>query len=201
MKTQVETKHESAVTESKRAEGELHASERKYRNLVDTIPAFVHTALPNGDLDFFNRGWLEYLGLPITDLLGWRWTAAIHPEDMDELLNKWRASLESGQPLVVESRVRRADGEYRWFLHRKQPQRNEAGEIIKWYGSSIEIEERKRAEALLAGEKGLHEMIATGVALKEILNALCLIIEEQSSGTLASVLLLSPDGIHLESLA
>src|SRR5258706_6830862 len=189
------------VTERKRAEEELRASESKYRHLVDTTPAFVHTALPNGDLDFFNRGWLEYLGLPITDLLGWRWTTAIHPEDVEELLNKWRASLESGQPLVAESRVRRADGEYRWLLHRKQPQRNEAGEIVKWYGSSIEIEERKRGEALLAGEKGLHEMIATGVALKEILNALCLMIEEQRSGTLASVLLLSPDGIHLESLA
>jgi len=189
------------IEDRKRAEEELRTSESKYRHLVDTTPAFVHTALPSGDLDFFNRGWLEYLGLPITDLLGWRWTAAIHPEDVEELLNQWRASLESGQPLVAESRVRRADGEYRWLLHRKQPQRNEAGEIVKWYGSSIEIEERKRGEALLTAEKGLHEMIATGVALKEILNALCLMIEEQRRGTLASVLLLGPDGIHLESLA
>jgi PAS domain S-box-containing protein len=134
------------ITERKRAENELRNSEQQNRYLVDTIPALVHTALPNGDIDFFNLGWLEYLGLAITDLLGWRWTAAIHPEDLEELLNKWRASLESGQPFFAESRVRRADGEYRWFLHRKQPQRNEAGEIVKWYGSSIEIEERKFAE-------------------------------------------------------
>jgi len=146
------------ITERKRAEDGLRNSEQKYRHLVDTTPAFVHTALPNGDLDFFNRGWLEYLGLSITDLVGWRWTAAIHPEDVEELLNQWRASLESGQPFVNESRVRRADGEYRWFLHRKQPQRNEAGEIVKWYGSSIEIEERKIAEeAIRRGEAFLAE--------------------------------------------
>jgi PAS domain S-box-containing protein len=134
------------VTERKRAEEELRASEQNYRHLVDTTPAFVHTALPNGDLDFFNRGWLEYLGLSITDLLGWRWTSAIHSEDVEELVTKWRAALESGEAFVAEARVRRADGKYRWFLHRKQPQRNEVGKIVKWYGSSIEIEERKIAE-------------------------------------------------------
>ena len=87
------------VTERKRAEEELRTSERKYRDLVDTTPAFVHTNLPNGDLDFVNRGWLEYLGLSNTDLLGWRWTSAIHPEDVEELVAKWRAALESGEAL------------------------------------------------------------------------------------------------------
>jgi PAS domain S-box-containing protein len=125
---------------------ELRASERKYRLLVDTTPAFVHTALPNGEVDFYNRGWLEYVGLPLTDLLGWGWTCMIHPEDVETIVPKWRAALEAGEPFVGESRVRRADGEYRWFLHREEPLRNEAGEIVKWYGSSIEIEERKIAE-------------------------------------------------------
>jgi len=134
------------ITERERAEEELRASERKYRNLVDTTPAFVHTALPNGDVDFYNRGWLEYVGLPLTDLLGWGWTCMIHPEDVEAIMPIWRAALEAGEPFVAESRVRRADGEYRWFLHREEPLRNEAGEIVKWYGSSIEIEERKIAE-------------------------------------------------------
>ena len=102
--------------------------------------------MPNGDLDFFNRGWLEYLGLPLTDLLGWRWTSTIHPEDVEELVAKWRAAIESGETFVAESRVRRADGKYRWLLHRKEPLRNEVGEIVKWYGSSIEIQERRTAE-------------------------------------------------------
>src|SRR5437762_10552641 len=134
------------ITERKWAEEELRASERKYRDLVDTTPAFVHTALPNGDVDFYNRGWLEYVGLPLTDLLGWGWTRMIHPEDVETIVPKWRAALEAGEPFVGESRVRRADGEYRWFLHREEPLRNELGEIVKWYGSSIEIQERKIAE-------------------------------------------------------
>ena len=130
----------------KQAQEALRASEAKYRYLVDTTPAFVHTALPNGDADFYNRGWLEYVGLPLTDLLRWGWTCMIHPEDVERIVPKWRAALEAGEPFVGESRVRRADGEYRWFLHREEPLRNEAGEIVKWYGSSIEIQERKIAE-------------------------------------------------------
>ena len=127
---------------------ELRASESKYRLLVDRTPGFVHTALPNGELDFYNRSWLEYVGLPLTDIVDWGWTrtSIIHPEDVETILPKWRAALEAGEPFVGESRVRRADGEYRWFLHREEPLRNEAGEIVKWYGSSIEIEERKIAE-------------------------------------------------------
>src|SRR5215216_6381078 len=122
------------------------ATEDSPRLLIDTTPALIHTALPDGALDFLNRGWLEYVGLPITDLLGWRWTTAIHPEDVEEFVDKWRAAIASGEPFVAESRVRRADGEYRWFLHRKLPLRDETGNIVKWYGSSIEIEDRKRAE-------------------------------------------------------
>jgi formate hydrogenlyase transcriptional activator len=122
------------------------ATEDSPRLLIDTTPALIHTALPDGALDFLNRGWLEYVGLPLTDLLGWRWTTSIYPEDVEEFVDKWRAAIASGEPFVAESRVRRADGEYRWFLHRKVPLRDETGNIVKWYGSSIEVEERKRAE-------------------------------------------------------
>ena len=134
------------IEDRKRAEEELRTSESKYRHLVDTTPAFVHTALPNGELDFLNHGWQEYVGVPLTDLLGWRWTSKIHPEDVEAFVEKWRASVRSGEPFLAESRVRRADGEYRWFMHHKEPLRNELGQIIKWYGSSIDIQERKRAE-------------------------------------------------------
>src|SRR5882724_8708711 len=148
------------ITERKRAEEELRASEQKYRHLVDTTPVFVHTALPNGDVDFYNRGWLEYVGLPLTDLLEWGWTCMIHPQDVETIVPKWRAALEAGEPFVGESRVRRADGEYRWFLHREEPLRNETGEIVKWYGSSIEIEERKIAEERIRQqEKELRQIL------------------------------------------
>jgi PAS domain S-box-containing protein len=137
------------VTERKRAEEDLRASERKYRHLVDTTPAFIHTALPDGSLDFLSRGWLEYGGFPQTDFVDWRWTAAIHPEDVEGFVDKWRAALASGEPFAAESRVRRADGEYRWFLQRNVPLRDETGKIVKWYGTGIDIEERKRAEESL----------------------------------------------------
>ena len=116
------------------------------RLVIDSAPALIHTALPDGYLDFFNETWLKYVGLSLQDLQGWRWTVAIHPEDVEGILAKWRASLATGEIFLHEARVRRADGEYRWMLHHKVPARDEHGRIVKWYGSSIDIEDRKRAE-------------------------------------------------------
>lgn len=116
------------------------------RLVIDSAPALIHTALPDGYIDFFNETWLKYVGLSLRDLQGWRWTVAIHPEDVEGILAKWRASLAAGEIFLHEARVRRADGEYRWMLHHKVPVRDEQGRIIKWYGSSIDIEDRKRAE-------------------------------------------------------
>src|SRR4029077_13436430 len=91
------------IEERKRADEELRASERKYRHLVDTTPAFIHTSLPNGDVDFYNPGWLEYVGLSLSDLLGWGWSCMIHPEDVETIVHKWRAALEAGERFVGES--------------------------------------------------------------------------------------------------
>jgi PAS domain S-box-containing protein len=138
----------------------LTPSEDPLQLVIDTTPALIHTALPDGSLDFFNRRWLEYVGLPLSEVLGWRWTTAIHPEDVEQFVEKWRVSVESGEPFEAESRVRRADGEYRWFLHRKVPLRDEVGTIVKWYGSSIEIEDRKRAEEKIrSDERELRQQI------------------------------------------
>ncbi len=117
--------------------------------IIDSAPALIHTALPDGYLDYFNRGWLEYVGLNGEDLEGWKWTVAIHPNDLDGLLEKWRASLATGKPFLHETRVRRADGEYLWMLHHKVALRDNTGKIVKWYGSSVDIEERKRVEGSL----------------------------------------------------
>src|SRR5690242_3108424 len=114
--------------------------------LVDSAPSLIHTGTPDGYLDFFNQTWLRYVGRALEDLRGWEWTAFIHPEDVEEILEKWRASLASGEPFLHEARVLRADGQYRWMLHHKVALHNQQGEIVKWYGSSIDIEDRKRAE-------------------------------------------------------
>jgi PAS domain S-box-containing protein len=117
--------------------------------LVDSAPSLIHTSRPDGYLDFFNQTWLKYVGRPLEDLQGWKWTGFIHPEDVEGIVEKWRASLASGEPLLHEARVLSADGEYRWMLHHKVAVRDGCGQIVKWYGSSIDIEDRKRAEGQL----------------------------------------------------
>src|ERR1700732_1524907 len=114
--------------------------------LVDSIPALIHTSRPDGYLDYFNKPWLEYLGATLEQVSGWNWTAFIHPEDLDGIVAKWRACLATGEIFEYEPRVRRGDGEYHWMFHRKVPLRDERGNIVKWYGSSLDIEERKTAE-------------------------------------------------------
>jgi formate hydrogenlyase transcriptional activator len=136
---------------------ELQESEERFRQMADSIPemiqliidstpALIHTGLPDGYLDFFNKTWLKYVGRSLEDLEGWKWTAAIHSADVEGIVERWRASLATGEPFLYEARVRRADGEYRWMLHHKVALRDEHGKIVKWYGSSIDIEDRKRAE-------------------------------------------------------
>ena len=114
--------------------------------LIDSIPALIHTSLPNGYLDYFNQRWLDYVGLALEDLQGWKWTNAIHPDDVAGIVEKWRACLASGEGFEYKARVRRADGEYRWMMHHKVTLRDEFGKIVKWYGSSIDIDDQKRME-------------------------------------------------------
>jgi PAS domain S-box-containing protein len=137
------------VDDRERAEEMVRLSERELRTIVETIPALIHSARPDGHLDFFNLRWLEYVGLPLEDLLGWKWMATIHPADVEGLVEAWRRALLTGEELAYEARTRRADGEFRWMLHRKVPYRDEQGDILKWFGSSVDIEDIKRAEAKL----------------------------------------------------
>jgi PAS domain S-box-containing protein len=126
------------------------ATEDALRRAVDTTPAFIHTARPDGYIDYFNRGWLDFFGKSLEDVCGWRWTESVHPEDVAGIVQKWHAALASGEPFEIESRVRRADGSYRALLHRKLPLRDEHGNIVKWFGSSIDIEDRRCAERRIA---------------------------------------------------
>src|SRR6266478_1997131 len=113
--------------------------------IIDSAPALIHTSRPDGHLDFFNQTWLTYVGRSLEDLQGWKWTTAIHPDDLEAMVEEWRASLISGEPFLHEARVRRADGEFRWMVHHKIALRDEHGNTVKWYGSSVDIDDRKRA--------------------------------------------------------
>lgn len=129
---------------------ELKKSEDRLRVLIETIPALAWTSLPDGFTDFVNQRWVDYAGLSLEQIQSTGWTAPFHPEDIGTHLDKWRAAMALGQAFENEARVRRAvDGEYRWFLIRGQPLRDEQGNIVKWYGTMTDIEDGKRAEEAL----------------------------------------------------
>jgi len=115
------------------------------------MPTFAWSALADGYVDFVNRHWEEYTGLSTEKTIGSGWESAVHPEDFERHSDGWRASLASGQAFESEVRYRRAvDGQYRWFVTRAVPLRDRRGKVIKWYGISTDIEDRKRAERLQA---------------------------------------------------
>jgi PAS domain S-box-containing protein len=123
-------------------------AERELRLAVNTIPALVWTALPDGSLDFINQRWQE-IGLSLDDLRGSEWINVLHPDERAGVADRWQIAVETGAPYENIERVRRADGEYRWFLSRAQPLRDELGNIVKWYGTDTDIEDQKRAEDAL----------------------------------------------------
>ncbi len=137
------------IEDRKQAEAALRKSERELRTIIETIPAFVVSALPDGSVDFLSQSLLDYTGLSREQWLGWGWRDIAHPEDADRAVNKWRVALADGEPLEVEVRYRRADGKYRWYLGRQVPLHDDQGNIVKWYGTLHDIEDRKQAEAAL----------------------------------------------------
>jgi PAS domain S-box-containing protein len=184
------------ITERKRAEDAARRTDKELRDFIDAVPAFVWSTLPDGALDFVNQRWLEFTGLSPQEASGWNWQGALHPDDRSRVAAEWRAAVKNGRSVEGETRVRRADGEFRWWFLRSVPLRDEAGNIVKWYGTGVDIQERKRAQSLFAGEKRILEMVATGRSLAEILDSLCRLVEEQASGVLASILLLDGDRLR-----
>jgi len=139
---------------------EVKNSENKLRTIIDTIPALAWSARPDGSAEFFNRRWLDYAGLSLEEASDWGWTVAVHPEDRSKLIDYWRHVLASGETGEIEGRLRRFDGEYRWFLFRASPLRNDSGRVVRWYGTNTDIEERKRAEdALRSNEQNLRLIV------------------------------------------
>jgi PAS domain S-box-containing protein len=129
---------------------QLRGEERKLREAIETIPAMAWIAGPDGTVQFMNRRWVEYTGLSQLGTVGEVGKDAIHPEDLDRSVRRMVASFASGEPFEDEVRVRRADGEYRWFLNRGVPLRDKRGKVAKWYGAATDIQDRKRAEQLQA---------------------------------------------------
>src|SRR5229473_3817923 len=176
------------------AEDALRRGEDYLRLTIDTIPVLAWCSRPDGSNEFLNQRWLDYTGLTIEEARGWGWKVAIHPDDLPQLLQVWQGLLVSGKSGELEARLRRADGVYRWFLFRVEPLRDAQGTIVKWYGTNTDIDDRKRAEALLAAENQILEMVATGRPLAVILDGLCRLADNLSSNSLHSILLFDPNG-------
>jgi two-component system sensor kinase FixL len=138
------------------------------RLIIDTIPTLAWRARPDGYAEFFNRRWQDYTGLSFAQAQGWGWTDAIHPGDLAGLTARWRAMLEAGQPAEAEARLRRVDGEHRWFLFRAEPLRDERGSIVNWYGTFTDIEDRRRAEAVLREQAGLLDLTHDTIFVRDL---------------------------------
>src|SRR5260370_21487032 len=121
-----------------------NAIEERLRLIIDTIPTIVWRKLPVGSADFLTRKFLEYTGLSLEGGLGGGWMTSFHPGDC--LREEWPAAMAAGKPFETEARLRRSDGQYRWFLIRGVPLRNDQGNIIKWYGTTSDIDDLKSAE-------------------------------------------------------
>jgi PAS domain S-box-containing protein len=127
----------------------LQSSEDRLRLVIDTIPAHAWSARPDGSVDFINQRFLEFTGRSMEDMLGWGWGSLVHPDDLARYVAGWQAAVATGEPMESEARVRRMDGDYRRLLVRNVPLCDGPGNIVSWYGTAIDIEERHRAEEAL----------------------------------------------------
>jgi formate hydrogenlyase transcriptional activator len=133
------------------------------RLVVDTIPGLVWSTRPDGSAEFFNQRWLEYTGLSVEHALDWGWKVAIHSDDLPRMLETFHEALNLGRPFEVEGRFRRRDGEFRWFLFRGNPLLDGSGKVVKWYGTNIDLEDRKRAEDALRDSEQSFRLIVDGI--------------------------------------
>jgi two-component system sensor histidine kinase/response regulator len=137
------------ITDRKRVEGELRESEHRWRSLTEALPQLVWTAMPDGACDYFSTQWTQYTGVPTSKLLGWQWMETLHPDDREPTRQFWLGSVAGRHDYDVEYRVRRFDGEYRWFKTRGVPIRESDRRIFKWFGSCTDITDGKLAAAEL----------------------------------------------------
>jgi formate hydrogenlyase transcriptional activator len=154
------------ITQRKNVEEALRRSEQQLRDVIETIPAMAWTTDPNGSRDFANHRWQEFTGMSVSEMAGDGWKKMIHPEDLARHTEKCHHSLTTGAPFENEVRVRRAsDGQYRWFLHRGVAMRDDAGNILKWFGTGADIEDLKRAEAKLRQDEQELRRITDAIPL------------------------------------
>jgi len=179
------------IEDRKRAEAAVRAHEQRFRLIVDGLPTGVVLMSPEGIPLHANQWALEYTKVPLEEQKNWMNNDMVHPEDRLASIATFQKAVASGQPYDAETRYRRADGVYRWFHVNGFPLRDD-GRIVLWYFLFTDIEERKRAQLLLAGEKRLLEMVALGLPLRTVLDAVCALLQEIDDGCHGGILLIDP---------
>jgi len=134
------------ITERKKAEDALSQSAERLRFMAESMPQKIYAAKPNGDVDYFNLQWTEFTGLSFEQIKDWGWTQFIHPDDLEENVRRWKQSINTGEPFMLEHRFRRKDGVYRWHLTRSHAMRDAEGKILLWIGSNTDIDDIKRTD-------------------------------------------------------
>lgn len=135
------------ITEKKSSQEALRASELRFKQIGEALPQLVWTCLPDGSCDYFSKQWIEYTGISEADQLGMAWlNKVIHPDDMKRTFDHWMGAVEGRHPYDIEYRIRRYDGEYRWFKTRGTPFRNAEGKITYWFGTCTDIQDSKLAQ-------------------------------------------------------
>jgi len=154
---------EKALNKAKKSEAQLVESEARLRTIIDMVPSFLWTSFRDGSKEYLNKRWYDYTGLSLEEGQGWGWKVVVHPEDLDRLVREWLALVDSRRPGELETRIRRYDGAYRWFLIRVVPLLDEQGNVVKWFGSNTDIEDRKRAEEKLRQDEIELRQIADAI--------------------------------------
>src|SRR6476659_5057394 len=182
------------VEQLARTEEALRSRDHSFQLVVESIPVPVAVTTPTGEVEAVNQLTLEYFGKTFEQLRGWKASDVVHPDDLQNTIATQQAAHETGSAYNVESRHRRADGIYRWFNVRGFPLRDNEGHILRWFHLLIDIDDRKRAEAQLAGEKVLLEMVASGSSLKHVLTSLCRFVEYTAADCKCGIYLIDWNG-------
>ena len=186
------------VEDRRRAEQRQRVREERFQLIVDGFPAIVSLRTPSGDLEHVNRRFMEYSGETLETLKAKPWHSTWHPDDRPAARVAWQAALDTGNPCDFEGRRRRADGTHRWFRMRAQPLHDSDGRIVLWYLLQTDIDDQRRAEALLASERLLLERLARGHPVAHVLEELCRQLESRSPGSVCGVVVVTRNGTSFE---
>ena len=159
------------IEEIRRAQDAAEVASGRFRFLAESMPQKIFTATASGDVDYFNRQWMEFTGLSFEAIRDWGWTQFIHPDDLERNVQLWKGAVESGEPFYCEHRFRRADGEYRWHVSRAHPMRGDDGRVLMWIGSNTEVHDMKQLAderaALLEAERAARDDAERASRLKD----------------------------------